>query len=349
MDQFDCTCDSDTLTDPYDSFDDFDSHAAYGPPAPACDPFGPSFSNTVEYEADLDGDGQVDSVVSYDLSNGTTTIASDTDGDGFLDLISVDLDGDGILDVVAIDTDGDGLIDVVTTPDEFQADGEFTNEFDSSEMTITDTPYDVIDDEVELDDVHGDPQAEIEFHQAQPGPVDCLPTSVSMVLSQVTGETVPASEVVALAHELDVMTDSGMAAGDAVKLFEEYGVEAEVSSGSLDDLRTALDNGDNVIIGLDSADLYNGDGGPFDEGLTAGHAVEITGIDDEAGVVYINDPGFSDGAGVEIPIEVFEDAWEDADNTMITVSADTDVDTESGGEDQGGFTSILLPLQFLVK
>ena len=41
------------------------------------------------------------------------------------------------------------------------------------------------------DDVHGDPMAEIPYHQAQVGANDCLPTSVAMVLTEVTGTEVP--------------------------------------------------------------------------------------------------------------------------------------------------------------
>jgi len=363
MDTFEhchCTCDTDfqdtitengmdDLTDPFTNPFNHD-----GPDSSdvTADVFAPT---TTSHEfVDLDGDGYLDAAIATS-ADGSTIMSVDTDGDGLLDTMVVDSDGDGFIDSIIVDTDGDGLLD--TAIDEngnttdlnegFDDNGEFTNEFNSSEMTITDTPYAVIDEDTELDDdIHGEPKADIEFHQAQPGPVDCLPTSVAMVLSDVTGEEVLASDVVATAHDLNVMTDTGMAAEDGVKLFEEYGVDAELSSGTLDDIREALDNGDNVVIGLDSADLYAGEQGPFDNQMTAGHAIEITGIDDEAGVVYINDPGFSDGAGVEIPIEVFEDAWEDADNTMITVSADQGDD--AGDDDTVGGITHLLPLNFRV-
>src|SRR5690606_5770719 len=138
---------------------------------------------------------------------------------------------------------------------------------------------------------------------------DCLPTSVSMVLTEITGSEVPQGELVDLANELELLGPDGMTIEGGVQLLEHYGVDAEATTGSVDDLRTMLDEGRPVIIGLDADDLYGAGDGPFESDLVSGHAVVITGIDDEAGVVYINDPGFPDGAGVAIPLEDFEDAW----------------------------------------
>jgi len=193
--------------------------------------------------------------------------------------------------------------------------------------------------EVDLDNdsIHGDPMADIEYHQAQVGPNDCLPTSAAMVLTEVLGHEVPQGDLVDLANEMGLLGPTGMTIDGGVQLLEHYGVEAEASSGTMDSLRESLDAGDQVIIGLDSDDLYGEGDAPFADDLVAGHAVVITGIDDEAGLVYINDPGFPDGAGVAISIEAFEDAWQDADNSMIVVessgagdSAD-DVDAGAAG------------------
>ena len=58
------------------------------------------------YEADLDGDGEVDAV------------AADTTGDGKIDTIAVDTDGDGKLDTACVDVDGDGTPDIEVKLDE---------------------------------------------------------------------------------------------------------------------------------------------------------------------------------------------------------------------------------------
>ncbi|MGE0140992.1 MAG: C39 family peptidase [Ilumatobacteraceae bacterium] len=263
---------------------------------------------------DFDGDGVADAYDIYDPETGAETLVVDVDGDGFVDTAVTDADGDGVFESGVADTDGDGVID-----SEFDPNTGITvdttvpfEETADDPMTIDETDADIDNDEI-----HGDPMAEIPYHQAQVGPNDCLPTSVAMVLTEVTGAEVPQGDLVDLANEMELLGPDGMTLDGGVQLLEHYGVDAEVETGSLEDLRVMLDEGRPIIIGLDSDDLYGTGDSPFADDMVAGHAVVITGIDDEAGLVYINDPGFPDGAGVAIPIEQFEDAWTDADHTMI--------------------------------
>ncbi|MBX3314451.1 MAG: C39 family peptidase [Actinobacteria bacterium] len=322
---------------------------------------GDGFADAVAH--DLDGDGVVDAV-EYDLDGDgfTDAVELDTDGDGVSDTVlfedgtgatyvGVDTDGDGVLDTVVADYDGDGIIDeqvstdhdpTSTTIDPTADDPDDPNDPAATIDGEPDNGPFITDDQPEAGEegVHGEPRADIQYHQVQPGPVDCLPTSVAMAISEATGIDVPADDVVALANEQGFMTDAGMSPDDAAALFEAYGMDAEVGSGTVDDLRSALDAGDPVIVGIDAADLYSGDGGPFDQGMVSGHAVVITGIDDgPPGVVYINDPGFPDGAGLEIPLEQFEDAWEDSDHTVVTATSGdvgaSEVSVVDDGTDQG--------------
>ncbi|MBI5090756.1 MAG: C39 family peptidase, partial [Actinobacteria bacterium] len=263
---------------------------------------------------DFDADGVADAYDILDPETGAETLVIDVDGDGLVDTAVTDADGDGVFESGVADTDGDGEIDSefdpntglpVDTTVPFEETGD-------DPITIDDTTTETDDDQV-----HGDPMAEIPYHQAQVGPNDCLPTSVAMVLTEVTGAEVPQGDLVDLANEMQLLGPEGMTLDGGVQLLEHYGVEAEVETGSMEDLRAMLDEGRPIIIGLDSDDLYGAGDSPFADDMVAGHAVVITGIDDEAGLVYINDPGFPDGAGVAIPIEQFEDAWTDADHTMI--------------------------------
>lgn len=312
--------------------------------------------------ADTTGDGVIDTVAEFDPYTGASAVAADTDGDGLIDTYVADLDGDGLIDQSHTET----VVTDTTDAAADDTDGPFVDETDAAEEIVDESVTNdqaVTDDETADDGVHGEPRADVEYHQVQPGPVDCLPTSVSMALSEITGTTVPADELVAMATEEGFMTDSGMAAGDAVTLFENYGVEAEATSGTVDDLRAALDAGEPVIVGIDSADVYSGGGGPFDPGMESGHAVVVTGIDNgPPGVLYINDPGFPDGAGVEIPLELFEDAWEDSENTMVVATAGEDAAETAAAEESVGATTgaegddvslvkrlILLPMTFVLK
>ena len=305
---------------------------------------------------DFDGDGVADAMVTTDAQGGEH-MGIDLDGDGVLDTMVSDFDGDGVIDAVGQDTDGDGVLDTQLDPETGEPIGPFDTDDDGQTVdhdgnfidhngeVIVDDGTDNDDDGTDDDDddnVHGDPMAEIPYHQAQVGSNDCLPTSVAMVLSEITGEDVPQGDVVDLANELQLLGPTGMSIEGGIALLDHYGVDAEVETGTIDELRTMLDNGDQIIIGLDSDDLYGAGDQPFDDDLVAGHAVVITGIDDEAGVVYINDPGFPDGAGVAISIDAFEDAWTDADHSMIVAEGDSTDDATAGsagnesGEPFGG-------------
>ena len=321
---------------------------------------------------DLDGDGVADAYDMVDPVTGAEMIVVDSDVDGTMDTVVVDIDGDGVLDAGASDTDGDGVFDSTFDPNDGSeltdplAPADEDADVDPFDATQRDSPGGDADAE---GGVHGDPMAEIPYHQAQIGPNDCLPTSVAMIVTEITGDALPQDDVVDVANELGLLGPDGMSVDGGVQLLEHYGVEAEVQTGSVDDLRAMLDAGKPVIIGLDSDDLYGAGDSPFADDLVTGHAVVITGIDDEAGLVYINDPGLPDGAGVAIPLTEFEDAWADADNTMIVadhpdgagVEADTDTDTDTditgspgdpgsvSGEGDGGLHDLaLLPFTLLV-
>lgn len=285
---------------------------------------------------DFDGDGIGDAFDSVDPNTGAEMLALDADGDGKLDTVVQDADGDGVFESGSQDTDGDGKLDTAFDPNTgatTSTDGPFAP-FDDGSTDPTDPTDDGTTDDGADDTVHGDPMAEIPYHQAQAGSNDCLPTSVAMVLSEATGSEVDASDVVDVANELGLLGESGMSMEGGLALLDHWGVDAEVQTGSIDQLRTMLDADTPVIIGLDADDLYGAGDAPFADDLVSGHAVVITGIDDEAGLVYINDPGFPDGAGVAISIEAFEDAWQDADHTMIVAEADaTATDTTDTSSD----------------
>lgn len=317
--------------------------------------------DVMSMSVDLDGDGWSETIVSdtnrdgvadvydwLDPNTGTQVIGFDADTDGLIDAIVTDSDGDGEFDDAAIDTDGDGVLDTTFDP----GTGET---FDPTSPTV--------DPGVEPTegDVHGDPMAEIPYHQAQVSDNDCLPTSVAMVATEALGVDVPQADLVALADELELLGPDGMSLDGGVTLLEQYGLDAEVQAGSLDDLRTLLDAGTPVIIGLDADDLYGQGDQPFADDFAMGHAVVITGIDDEAGLVYINDPGFPDGAGVAVSIDEFEDAWIDGGNSMIVVDAPDAAGAEtmtgsgtealSGGDESGlGLVDlVLLPLRLVAR
>jgi hypothetical protein len=90
---------------------------------------------------------------------------------------------------------------------------------------------------------------------------------------------------------------------------------------SIDSLEEALDNGNKVIVGVDSGQIWYGDeNNIFSPENTADHAVEVIGIDKsdpDNPMVVLNDSGSPDGCGELVPLDVFENAWNAGDSQMI--------------------------------
>lgn len=114
---------------------------------------------------------------------------------------------------------------------------------------------------------------------------------------------------------------NGTTMGDIGELMSDFGVENErFVNGSIDDLISELEKGNRIIAGVDSNEIWTPGHSlnPFNNFLAelpdAGHAVWITGIDKEKGVVILNDPGSAHGQAMEVSISDFSNAWEDFDN-----------------------------------
>jgi hypothetical protein len=280
----------------------------------AVDADGDGYSETLYYDSDADGtydvvsvdgdgDGYADmSAIDVDADGDVDTVAEDTDADGMVDTVADDTDGDGILESLAADRDGDGL----------------------TEWFGTDTDGDgVADEEHTVDDptataeggVHGG--SETEWYQEQAIAGQCVPTSVAMIVSEHTGEWIDFEDAVATADDLELLaggedSPKGMWAQQAEALLEHYGVEAHVEHGDIEALSDHLDDGHGVIAIIDANEIWDMPDGPG-----TNHALVVTGVDEEAGTVTLNDPGQPDGGGIEVPIDEFMDAWSDGGNQMV--------------------------------
>ncbi len=114
---------------------------------------------------------------------------------------------------------------------------------------------------------------------------------------------------------------------DVGKLMEAHGLEVQKQlHGNMFNLMIELSKGHPVIVGVDSGELWNPS---IDEklediicGRCADHALIVGGIDfnDDfsSGTVNLIDPGTGDFA-VGYDMEVFEDAWDDSNNFMVTL------------------------------
>ncbi len=162
------------------------------------------------------------------------------------------------------------------------------------------------------------------FLQAENG--TCVPASVAQIVAEYTGEDIQSEDAfVELSQEngyfVDGEINNGMSIYAAADLLEQNGIPATVETGDMDDLSVALDEGRGVMLYVDSGEYWDPEQEAKDEsaGRDQGgdHCVVISEIDYEKGVVYLSDPGHPDGDRMEVPLDEFEQAWGDANNTMI--------------------------------
>ena len=99
-----------------------------------------------------------------------------------------------------------------------------------------------------------------------------------------------------------------------------------VMGGSIEQLAWELEQGNGVIVGVNSAELWDEgilntikhfflDAFGLDNVNPADHAVVVTGIDlsnPDQPMVVMNDSGIPGGAAVKYPLEQFVDAWENS-------------------------------------
>jgi hypothetical protein len=181
-------------------------------------------------------------------------------------------------------------------------------------------------------EIHGDPLFEIANFDAQDQPYSCAVATTSMIFNSFDlpfGEDVFSETF----ETLDIYDpESGTSPyfiDEAINAFSEVnGLDlnaTEINGFNIEDLQNHLDAGDRLIIALDSYELYADEGMTLNEVLSipdSGHAVQLTGIinSEDGSFAVINDPGFPDGAGVQIPIDRFMNACNDFDFTAISVN-----------------------------
>lgn len=134
-------------------------------------------------------------------------------------------------------------------------------------------------------------------------------------------------ELMRIAAEHGWFSTDGTVMHDMGKLLEHFGIQVEYNSNaSIHDLVNELSHGDKVIVGLDASEIWtpqhNGDllNWYAAELPDKGHAVWVTGVDLEHGVVYMNDSGIADGAARPVAINDFMNAWEDFGNNYCTTA-----------------------------
>ena len=298
---------------------------------------------------DLDGDGVFERLDQF----------VDLDGDGVFDMAhtAMDTDGDGRFDAFQMtkDLDGDGVFHgVELAPDDREPQADDQNRPDDQDGQIFDDeaepfyepepqaevepqpdpgygavpnfePFDP--DEADPDKVIGDPESAMENWHWQETGSSCAVASQEFVLEELTGQEFEESDLRDLAEANGwYMPQAGTPMDDVGNILEHMGLDVERSQGnSIDDIAQCLQDGGQVIVAVDSSELWEGvNDDNFGPGMQADHAVQVIGIDytdpDEP-MVILNDPGASNGGGAQVPLDEFMDAWEDSGCYMVEAYA----------------------------
>jgi len=171
------------------------------------------------------------------------------------------------------------------------------------------------------DGMHGDPAAAAPYWRYQQQDHDCGEMAVADVVGQINGReptedeiTAAAGTIPSVSHPGPVYRPSGNTKNsDLPVLLAHYGIHAAAVHTNVDSLAQELDQGHEVIVGLNDRTIWNKPGDRTQEN----HFVVVTGIDTKAGVVHLNDSGVKAGRDEQVPIGAFQAAWNTSDNFAV--------------------------------
>ena len=291
--------------------------------------------DVAKYFGDTNGDGNFDTVETLRFGNADSNavynleLHQDLTGDHTPDLsmkvVGFDTNGDGEPDIMSLSVAGeDGVYAEPTemTYEEFASLNEMnyaTNMFAGSAVAAN------FDPDTNSVLVSGDPAESMEYWEYQGDTGRCAIYAQKFAIEELLGRDISIDELVTVAEEngwFNEEAGGGTVTLNMDKLLDYYGVEHEMTFGNdIDSLEEALNNGQKVIVGVDSGQIWYGDENDiFSPETTADHAVEVIGIDHsdpDSPMVVLNDSGSPDGCGEMVPQDVFVNAWNAGDSQMI--------------------------------
>lgn len=314
------------------------------------DSTGDGYADTITFAIDTNNSGQPDTFQTYqDVTwNGEADIvakAHDYNQDGNIDSVTTytDYNQDGKFDEVqkAYDSTGDGNIDKVDIYTDVtgsgQPDSQITYNIDPHsgilvpEMTagfeISGTMSDDLQNfepnESYPSGISGDPTESMNHWEYQGQTNRCAIYSQKFVVEELTGDDIDIEDFTNIAKENGWFTEEGGTTFlNMNNMLDYYGIDNEMSfHKSVDDIENCLNEGGKVIVSIDCHEIWYGeDNNIFSPESSSNHAVEVIGIDrtdPENPMVVLNDSGSPKGKGEMVPLDVFQEAWEDGDCQMI--------------------------------
>ncbi|MGO0063455.1 LysM peptidoglycan-binding domain-containing protein [Brevibacillus fluminis] len=221
--------------------------------------------------------------------------------------------------------------------DWFLTDGDGENDHLAHDTNVTEEVHEVHQPVVEelaqdtlgaFDDTAHNSALDIDIEEYHSQPADglCVPYSLIGIADQFVGYDIPEAEFVAVAEANGLIaynndgTWSGMTLEDATKLLDLYGIPSHVEQGNIDTLIENLENGNKIVLAVDSDEIwYPMEGGGLMENQ-ADHAIQLIGIDTSDPnnpIAIVNDPGQPDGQAWTLPLGLLEEAWADSGYSML--------------------------------
>ncbi|MCD4720208.1 MAG: hypothetical protein K8S13_10175 [Desulfobacula sp.] len=191
-------------------------------------------------------------------------------------------------------------------------------------------------DAADPDAVLGDPATDMAQWHQQTYSDSCAIVSQEFILDTVLDHDFSEEELVELANEKGWYTPGGgTTLPNMGRVMEHFNLEVAYDENcTLEDLSEKLENGEKIIVALDSDEILNpgmGEDEPLAlyygiPGQGANHAVQVIGIDQsdpDNPEVIINDPGTPNGKALSIPAADFNEAWEDSNHYMVSTTGNT--------------------------
>lgn len=162
---------------------------------------------------------------------------------------------------------------------------------------------------------------DVNFWFQQNSQLSCGPSSAAQIISDFTGVThLDESALAARALEQRWYDPStGMLPEALASLLDDQGVPSTVMHDQgFGNIEQYLREGRAVVMFLDARDvrpagdpIIDQDQPENTEADTVDHFVRVIGIDREAGIAILADPGYAGGRQMEIPLDQLEEAWND--------------------------------------
>jgi len=188
-------------------------------------------------------------------------------------------------------------------------------------------------------ELYGEPDSAAQYwvHQSLD---DCSLMATADVIGQLTDHQPDEAEIVGLAsstpsrhHDGVIYTppsdpddpDSGNGTNsrDIPILLAHYGIQSvytddDVAAGigvptGMAALEREIGAGHKVIAGVNAETIWNEDG----DRTIGDHDLVVTAVDTDAGIVHLNDSGTDDGADEQVPLDIFEAAWQTSGHDMV--------------------------------